>query len=120
MIGVARRWESNLSNAPPWPGNNVPVSFILFSLLWKLIIRSPINANIPPRIKINISKRLELNILLIINPRTALPINPPTKPSHVLLGLIFGVIKCFPIFEPVTYAKVSKIDVLSITIRKIE
>ena len=44
--------------------------------------------------------------------------NPPRRPSSVLLGLIFGAIAVFPKFEPKRYAKVSKIVVLIIIIKK--
>ena len=60
IIGVANRWESILSKIPPWPGKKEPVSLIPFSLLWRLIKRSPKKASKPPSIQIGTSQYLRL------------------------------------------------------------
>ena len=73
--------------------------------------KSPKKAKIPPII--NIFNRPLNSINLISMPNTTVANNPTIRPSNVFFGLIFFTINLLPIFEPITYAKVSKIAVLN-------
>ena len=97
----------------------MPVSLIFCSLLWKLIRRSPINASALPSKYINIIHKLRSNKLAIKILNSIDPNNPPTKPSHVLFGLILGAIGFLPIIDPEIYAAVSNMAVLNIDIKNI-
>ena len=127
--GAASRTLSKRSRIPPCPGNILPKSFTEHSRFTSDAERSPttpspditsaitvrytqftLNVCTPPFIMLSISSYAKL----IITAKTPDVIIPPTKPSHVFLGLIAGHILCLPKNVPTKYAPASPTHALTI------
>ena len=105
MIGALNKRLSSKSRMPPMPGNSLPESFTPASRLNSDSIRSPMTAVSSTKPENDGVQKIHAGHLppkKCTNARLA-PVETtiaPAKPSHVLPGLMRGIILCRPMSEP--------------------